>query len=667
MKLNPVLIAFAVCAALVQSASAQLTPQQAVAAMGRGINLGNTLEPPTEGAWNNGPAQEFYFDDFASAGFQTVRVPVRWDQHTGTTAPYSVSDTWMDRVEQVVDWGLDRGFTVILNAHHEEWLKEDYANADLRARFDSIWVQIADRFKDKPDRLLFEIINEPFGMTREEVDDLNARVLEIIRRTNPTRIVIYSGNEYSSRATMMAAAVPDDDYLIAYFHQYDPWEFAGLGNGTWGSSAQQTALRNSLDEVAAWSASTGIPVVLSEFGALQDCDYNSRQLFFAKYVEESLKHGIPFQLWDDGGMFAIYDRSDRSWNVEARDVIAFGAVDGPAAIKADVSTDTLITLSWSSRLPSADSTVVERRTETSEFERVGAVFGAASHFDDRDVEAGHFYYYRLIVYAGSDSPRYSYAYRTQAAATQRAPFHGVPFSLGDAIEAEDYDIGGEGLTFHDSDLINEGDASYRPSDGVDIETRTDGGYHVAYIASNEWLEYTVDIESTGIYELSAEVAMLDQSARFRFEFPSGVSESITVPNTGSWETTTTVSTTMNLTEGVQPMRVFILYSTGFNIDRLKVETVVLPAVEPDLEEHVRLDVYPNPTAGLVRVELERVGATNRDARVEVVDLLGRSVKSVPLEAGRAALDLSDRAVGTYLVRVVANGKLLESRTVLVVR
>ncbi len=211
-------------------ASAQLTPDQAIVQMGRGINLGNTLEPPREGEWNNGPAQEYYFDDYKAAGFATVRIPVRWDEHTQDAHPFAVEEAWMDRVEEIVDWGLSRDFFIIINGHHEDWLKQAYGNATLRARYDSIWSQIAVRFKDKSEKLLFEIINEPFGMTVSQVDDLNARILGIIRRTNPTRIVIFSGNEWSGPSQLMAARVPTDDYLMGYFHSYNPWKFRGTGS-----------------------------------------------------------------------------------------------------------------------------------------------------------------------------------------------------------------------------------------------------------------------------------------------------------------------------------------------------------------------------------------------------------------------------------------------------
>ena len=125
------------------------TPQEVIEKIKRGINIGNTLEPPTEGEWNNGPLQEYYFDDYKNAGFTCIRIPVRWDKHTTETAPYVIQTSWLDRVEQVVDWGLERDLYIIINAHHEWWLVDNYSDPNMRARFDSIWTQIAERFKNK--------------------------------------------------------------------------------------------------------------------------------------------------------------------------------------------------------------------------------------------------------------------------------------------------------------------------------------------------------------------------------------------------------------------------------------------------------------------------------------------------------------------------------------
>jgi len=267
---------------------AQLTPQEAIKEMKRGINIGNTLEPPNEGDWNNGFLQEYYFDDYKTEGFTCIRIPVRWDKHTATTTPFRINENWFSRVEQIIDWGLQRNLYIIINAHHEDWLKQNYANSTYKARFDSIWSQVATRFKDKSEKLFFEIINEPFGMTAAEVNDLNARIIQIIRKTNPTRILIYSGNDYTGSAQMMAATIPNDNYIMAYFHSYDPWSFAGEGIGTWGTVADRNSLQSQFQSVYQWSVLNNIPVMVSEFGSIKACYFNSRMYHYSSYVEESL-------------------------------------------------------------------------------------------------------------------------------------------------------------------------------------------------------------------------------------------------------------------------------------------------------------------------------------------------------------------------------------------
>jgi aryl-phospho-beta-D-glucosidase BglC (GH1 family) len=303
-------------------AGGPMTPAAALPQMMAGINIGNTMENSF-----NGPVREYYFDDYRKAGFSAVRLPVNWGNHGARTAPYDVAPAWMDKVEQVVDWALQRGFFVVLNGHHEDWLKKAYQKPENRARYDRIWEQVAHRFSGKSDRLLFEIINEPFGMSAAQVDDLNARILGIIRKENPTRIVVFSGNEYSGADQMMAAAVPDDKFLMAYFHCYDPWSFAGEAQGTW-TADDLAKLRAKLDAVAAWSKKTGIPVMMSEFGAVRMCDPDSRRLFYRSYAEEARKRSIAWQVWDDGGNFTIYQRSARQWT-EIKDLLfpALGAPD----------------------------------------------------------------------------------------------------------------------------------------------------------------------------------------------------------------------------------------------------------------------------------------------------------------------------------------------------
>ena len=141
--------------------------------MGLGINLGNTLEAPIEGAWAPA-ATEKDFDQFKAKGFTNVRIPVRWDNHTEQAPPYAVDEQFMSRVEQVVEWSLARGFVTIMNTHHEDWLDHPDTFAAKLPRLKAIWTQIAARFQSKPERLLFEIFNEPHLMSVDQLNEMNA-------------------------------------------------------------------------------------------------------------------------------------------------------------------------------------------------------------------------------------------------------------------------------------------------------------------------------------------------------------------------------------------------------------------------------------------------------------------------------------------------------------
>jgi len=319
---------------------AQITPKEAVLEMQKGINLGNTLEPPDEGGWNNPPAQEYYFDMYKEAGFQCVRIPVRWDGHTQTVSPYKIDEAWMQRVEQVVDWGLTRGLYIVIDAHHEEWIKSNYTNASYRARFDSIWSQIAVRFKDKSEKLFFEILNEPHGLTKAQNDELHQRVLSIIRKTNPTRIVIFQGNNWGGSDELLQAAIPNDDYVMGSFHSYDPYLFGLRGQGTWGTTSDYNTLRDKFISVKNWSDANNIPVFLGEFGSVRSCDYNSRMRHYRAYVEYAQIYGFVYCAWDDGGNFRIMERQQHKWD-EVKDILIHTTPESPANLKLNLLQDTI--------------------------------------------------------------------------------------------------------------------------------------------------------------------------------------------------------------------------------------------------------------------------------------------------------------------------------------
>lgn len=317
-----------------------LTATDIVRQMGTGINLGNTLDLPPGEDWGAQPEAEHYFDDFKTAGFGHVRIPVTWDGAAALTPPYTIDPAFFERVETTVDWALARGFFVVLNAHHEKWFKEDYPTqngqptdatptpaqaaiiAENNARLAAIWVQMAEYFQHKPQRLVFEMLNEPFGMTTAQVDALNPQLLAIIRKTNPNRAVVFSGAGFTPYDELTATQVPQGTNLIGNFHSYDPWAFGGQCAVSWGSDSDKAKLRQIYQQVADWSALHGIPVTVNEFSAaLYDwenpkniCNPQDRQAYIRYHVELQKEFGMAGTVWDDDGSFRIYDRKNRTWD-----------------------------------------------------------------------------------------------------------------------------------------------------------------------------------------------------------------------------------------------------------------------------------------------------------------------------------------------------------------
>jgi|GEM_PF-219835 len=630
---------------------AQLTPEQAIAEMGRGINLGNTLEPPRESAWNNGPAQEAYFDAYLEAGFSNIRIPVRWDEHTANTAPFAIDETWMNRVEEVVDWGLSRGFYITLNGHHEDWLKNNYNNATLRARYEAIWTQVAARFQDKSEKLLFEIINEPKGMTLAQVNDLNERILGIIRTTNPTRLVIYGGHEWANSEQLLVAAIPEDDYIIGYYHAYDPWQFSGQGIGTWGTNSDYQRLTNKYTAVKNWSVANNIPVHHSEFGAVHRCDYNSRMRIYAHNIEQCMINGFAFSVWDDGGDFGVLNRANNTWP-EIKDILIHYHEDSPneifSTLTPDLTTDApTIVIDWNNRAIGNGDFVLERSIGASNiFEQIATLPADATTYTDLAVEVGKTYTYRMYTTRADGTLLHGYPTRIRIVATVQTPFNQTAITIPGELEVEEYDIGGEGLAYHDSEPANI-PAGFRLDEGVDIGTFGDG-FILEYVAEGEWIEYTVDIAEGGIYEVEADVASERSNGAFSITFnKNNASTDFIAPNTGNWKAFQTIMANreIELEGGTQQMRLNIDNSNPFNIDKLtfRLKSVGVNEVEA---AQAGFTVYPNPTDGLLRVDLKHA-LQNKSAQLKLFNMAGKQIGIFDTNGASTLLDLSDLAKGIY--------------------
>src|SRR5262245_35920873 len=132
----------------------------------RGVNFGNALEAPNEGEWGVAIKEE-YFDAIAKAGFNSVRVPIRWSAHAEKDVPYTIDSKFVERIDSVIEQALSRKLAVIINVHHYEGM--DREPEACVPRLLGLWKQIAERYREKSDRLIFEVLNEPHEKLTDEL------------------------------------------------------------------------------------------------------------------------------------------------------------------------------------------------------------------------------------------------------------------------------------------------------------------------------------------------------------------------------------------------------------------------------------------------------------------------------------------------------------------
>jgi len=295
--------------------------------LGRGVNLGNALDAPTEGEWGL-VLEEAHFEAAKRAGFDSIRLPVRWSAHADTEPPYTIDPAFFARVDWAIQQALDRDMPVILDLHH---YRETYADPHPhKERFLGLWKQIAAHYQDYPDTLLFEPMNEPDeALTPAIWNDWIAEVIPVIRATNPDRTLVIGPGEDNTVAYLKDLRLPEDDrniivtihfyHPLSFTHQGAPWftwtdAEAWLGN-TWKAEGEQKRLVDEeFDIAAAWGREHDRPMHLGEFGSIKLAPMASRVAWTAYVAEAARSRGMSFHYWEFcADWFAVYDRETGTW------------------------------------------------------------------------------------------------------------------------------------------------------------------------------------------------------------------------------------------------------------------------------------------------------------------------------------------------------------------
>ena len=287
----------------------------------RCMNLGNALEAPNEGDWGYS-IRERDLQLIKRAGFDTIRLPVRWDAHTANRPPYAIDAPFMSRVQTVIAQAQAAGLGVILDVHHYEKLMSQPRRQ--QARFLAIWTQISTTFKNAPSNIYFEVLNEPtLEINMSQVNALYAKVIPIIRASNPTRKIIIGGNSWNSVETLAEVNWPKDPNIVATFHDYGPHAFTHQGaewsepvmplGRRWGGREDAQELKSTYDLANAFRAKTGLPILVGEFGVIDKVPLPQRMQWTKIRRQTMEANNMAWCAWDFSGAFKSYDLTTEQW------------------------------------------------------------------------------------------------------------------------------------------------------------------------------------------------------------------------------------------------------------------------------------------------------------------------------------------------------------------
>ena len=335
-----------------------LTALEATRLMGNGINLGNTLEAcdnnvgiktntplSYETHWGQPKTTQAMIDGMKAAGFDTIRIPVAW--MTNAThlyeGDYTIDADYMDRVEEVVCYARKAGMYVIINDHWDGGWYGMFGSESAETRalameaYKGMWQQIAERFRDYSDYLIFESANEELGGRFDEnsplycsdsvvtylndderyalTNEINQTFVDVVRATggnNATRFLLIAGystdiNQTCDDRFQMPKDTVDSKLMVSV-HYYDPWSYCGASSAAsatkWGKVSDYEYMDQQLAKMTKFTEA-GYGVVIGEYGALPCSDglKDNTLAYHTAFLDACTKYNLTNCLWDCSGLY----------------------------------------------------------------------------------------------------------------------------------------------------------------------------------------------------------------------------------------------------------------------------------------------------------------------------------------------------------------------------
>lgn len=328
-----------------------LTGDELVYEMGLGINLGNTLDghsgfTPSETAWQSAMTTKEYMTALHDAGYNTVRIPVTWGNMIDgdIESGFTINETWLNRVQEIVDYCVSQDMYAIINIHHDGaeqsgWLlvASDEID-DVYYQFEQVWRIIAERFKDYDEHLIFESMNEITCMEGDLknsaeaiaydtpiIMNLNQIFVNTVRATgsNNTTRWLAAVAHYANNGSNKEFSLPTDSYNDGSGIMFGAHIYKHSTNVSW----TYDQIYDVVDGLKRMASKFDVPMYLGEWGnriyeqAGTETGYNDvERAYFCEIVTRACQvAGVVPVVWDQGfgnngeyetGLYSYWNRTE---------------------------------------------------------------------------------------------------------------------------------------------------------------------------------------------------------------------------------------------------------------------------------------------------------------------------------------------------------------------
>jgi endoglucanase len=290
----------------------------------RVMNIGNALEAPASAHWGV-TMDNRYFHILKRAGFDAVRIPVRFSDYT-TGAPHYVLDAgFMKKLDEHVRYALSLGLAVILDLHHFDELMAS-PEGERKTQFLAIWWHLSEHYEDYSEKLIFEVLNEPSNKLHGDL--WNAYLQEAIftiRVKSPNRYLVIGPDSMNRIDGLSRLKIPQTHRLILSFHYYEPMEFTHQGLTFVGlqdkkgvkwkyGKTEKSRIQKDFQTVRDFALAHDLPVFLGEFGVNLNVDDAQRAAWLKAVRQQAEAFGFAWGFWEFVSEFAAYDLKENKWH-----------------------------------------------------------------------------------------------------------------------------------------------------------------------------------------------------------------------------------------------------------------------------------------------------------------------------------------------------------------